>query len=89
MSKMRSYNRTSFYLFGLAFVITIALDYFGISISSVISYTNEMVTKTIDNTSKVMLWLWPTVTIIKETIGDWRDSTYARDIEIAKIQAGK
>lgn len=86
---MRSYNRTSFKLFALAFLATIIMDYAGVSLHDVTNYADGILKKTHENISLLAIWAWPIITIIREQVDDWRKSMHARDIEIERLRAGK
>lgn len=87
--ELRSYNRTSFKLFALAVVVTIVLDYVGISVQELTNYADGILKKTHENISMFLIWAWPILTMVKEQVDDWRKSLHARDIEIARIGAGQ
>ena len=89
MDEKRSYQRTSFKLFAACLLVTIASDYYGVSVQQVTSYADGILKKTFENVNTIILWAWPIATMIKEAVDDWRKSMHARDVEVAKLRAEK
>lgn len=87
--ELRSYNRTSFKLFAFAVVVTIFLDYIGLSVKEITDYADGILKKTHENVSMFLLWAWPVLTLVSEHIKDWRKSMHEKDVEIEKIRAGQ
>lgn len=89
MEGKRSYQRTSFKLFAVCLVATMASEYYGVSFQQVTAYADGILEKTFENVNIIILWAWPIATMIKEGVDDWRKSMHSRDIEIAKLRAEK
>jgi len=85
----RSYNRTSFYAFIGCVIITLFMDYLGISAEQVSAYVSGVVTKTYNNLSIFMIWLGPILIGLKEYKEDKRKAEDALKLEIERLRAGK
>lgn len=84
----RSWQRTSFWVFVVCFIITLVTDYFGISVKELMVATEEKVQKTYENMKTFEIWLFPLAILIKEEVAAWRNSKHAKEIEIEKIKNG-
>lgn len=87
--KVRSYNRTSYRTLIAGVILTLVLDYFGISMEQVTDYASGVVTKTFHNLSLLAVFVGPVLIGIKEYVEDKRQADHELQLEIEKLRAGK
>ena len=85
----RTYSRTSYLTFIAAVILTLVLDYYGISMEQVTDYASGVATKTFHNLSVLAVFVGPILIGVKEYFEDKRKSEHELQLELERLRAGK
>ncbi len=85
-TQRRTFQETYFWVFVGCLILTLVLDYFGISIEKVTEYGQNKIESTVKNVNTFITWFFPTLLLIKHEVAAWRNAYFNMQIEKAKME---
>ena len=85
----RTYKETYFWMLIICVLVTVGSDQSGMSIEQMIEYAEGFIKRAIHNMNSLVIWIVPTVVIIKKEITAWRTALYEKEIAIANASKEK